>query len=175
MRKYPKTHEPVTWEHRVGRDVPLSEVSLPIRASVQAFSKKCGFFRSLRCFLIGLACLIRWCLRYYAMFIVFDSVRRHKNSDYSKKAIKLMRKCAKIHEQMTSEQGLPETYRSRRCHFPFAQVFKPSAISAVFFDLCAVFWLSWRVWSGGVCAIRRCSLFLILFGDTKTVITQRKH
>jgi hypothetical protein len=98
MRKYPKTHEPVTSEDRLGRDVPLSEMSLPFRASVQAFSKKCGFFRCLRYFLIGLAGLIRWCLRYQATFIVFDSAGRHKNSDYSKKALKLMRKYAKINE-----------------------------------------------------------------------------
>jgi hypothetical protein len=70
-------------------------VSLPFRASVQAFSKKCGFFRYLRCFLIGQAGLIRWCLRYQAMFIVFDFARRHKISDYSKKALKLMPKYAK--------------------------------------------------------------------------------
>ena len=106
MRKYAKTHEPVTWEHRVGRDVPLSEVSLPFCASVQGFSKKCGILRALRCFLIELAGLIRWCLRYKEMFIVFDSARWHKNSDYSKKALKLMRKYAKIHEHMTSEHRL---------------------------------------------------------------------
>ena len=106
MRKYAKIHEQMTWEDRVGRDVRLSEVPLPFRTSVQAFSNKCGFFRSLRCFLIELACLIRWCLRYQAMFIVFDSVRRHKNSDYSKKALKLMRKYAKIHEHATSEDRL---------------------------------------------------------------------
>ena len=44
---------------------------------------------------IELADLIRLCLRYHAMFIVFGSVRRHKNSDYSKKATKLMRKYEK--------------------------------------------------------------------------------
>ena len=59
MRKYLKTHEPVTSEDRLGRDVPLSEVSLPFRARVQAFSMKCGVFRALRCFLIGLVGLIR--------------------------------------------------------------------------------------------------------------------
>ena len=37
------------------------------------------------------------------MFIVFGSVRRHKISDYSKKALKLMRKYAKIHQHVTSE------------------------------------------------------------------------
>ena len=95
MRKYAKTHEPVTWEDRLGRDVPLSEVSLPFRASVQAFSKKCGVFRYLRCFFIELSGLIRWCLRYQVMFIVSDSALRHKNSDYSKKATKLMRKYEK--------------------------------------------------------------------------------
>ena len=104
MRKYAKTHEPVTWEDRLGRDVPLSEVSLPFRARVQAFSKKCGVFRALRCFLIGLVGLIRWCLRYQAIFIVFDSVRRHKNSDYSKKALKLMREYAKINEFGVAER-----------------------------------------------------------------------
>jgi hypothetical protein len=59
MRKYAKTHEPVTWEDRLGQEVPLSEVSLPFRARVQAFSKKCEVFRDLRCFLIGLVGLIR--------------------------------------------------------------------------------------------------------------------
>ena len=34
------------------------EVSVPFRASVQAFRKKCGVFRVLRCFVIGLAGLI---------------------------------------------------------------------------------------------------------------------
>ena len=93
IRELRPTH--VTSEHRTPRAVPLSKVSLPFRASVQAFSKKCGRFRYLRCFVIGLACLIRWCLRYQVMFIVFRSVRRHKISDYSKKALKLMRKYAK--------------------------------------------------------------------------------
>ena len=31
------------------------------------------------------------------------------------------------------------------CHFPFAQVFKPSARSAGLFEFCAVFLLDWRV------------------------------
>jgi hypothetical protein len=142
MRKYAKIHEHMTSEHRPPRGVPLSEVSLPFCASVQSFSKKCGVFRGLRCFLIGLAGLIRWCLRYQAMFIVFDSARRHKNSDYSKNATKLMRKYAKTHEPVTWEHRVGwdvPTYRSRRCHFPFAHVFKPSARSARFFEVCAVF------------------------------------
>jgi hypothetical protein len=70
-------------------------MSLPFRASVQAFSKKCEVFRVLRCFVIELAGLIRRCLRYHPMFIVFGSVRQHKISDYSKKATKLMRKYEK--------------------------------------------------------------------------------
>ena len=50
MRKYSKIHQHVTSEHRAPRAVPLSEVSVPFRASVQAFRKKCGAFRVLRCF-----------------------------------------------------------------------------------------------------------------------------
>ena len=119
MRKYAKIHEHMTWEHRLGRDVPLSEVSLPFCASVQAFSKKCGIFRALRCVLIGLAGLIRWCLRYQATFIVFDSARWHKNSDYSKKALKLMRKYAKIHEHMTSEHRLGRDVPLSEVSLPF--------------------------------------------------------
>ena len=57
--KIREIHQHVTSEHRAPRAVPLSEVSLPFRASVQAFSKKCGFFRVLRCFVIELAGLIR--------------------------------------------------------------------------------------------------------------------
>ena len=106
MRKYSKIHEHMTSEDRPPRGVPLSEVSLPFCASVQAFSKKCGIFRALRCVLIGLAGLIRWCLRYQKMLIVFDSARWHKNSDYSKKALKLMRKYAKIHEHMTWRRNI---------------------------------------------------------------------
>ena len=87
MRKYAKIHQHVTSEHWAPRAVPLSEVSVPFRASVQAFRKKCGVFRDLRCFVIELAGLIGGCLRYHAMFIVFDSAQRHKNSDYSKKAL----------------------------------------------------------------------------------------
>ena len=116
MRKNTRTDDVGT---RPPRDVPLSEVPLPFRTSVQAFSKKCGFFRSLRCFLIELAGLIRRCLRYQAMFIVFDSVRRHKNSDYSKKAIKLMRKYAKIHEHMTSEHRLGRDVPLSEVSLPF--------------------------------------------------------
>ena len=71
--------------------------------------------------------------------------------------------------------GLPGPYRSRRCQFPFAQVFKPSERSAGFFKICVVLWLGWRFGSGDVCAITRCSLFLVLFDDTKSAITQRKH
>ena len=119
MRKYPKTHEPVTWEHRVGRDVPLSEVSLPFRASVEAFSRKCGAFRIVYCSLIRLAGLIRLRLRYHAMLIVFVSVRRHKISDYSKKATKLMRKYAKIHEHMTSEHRPPRGVPLSEVSLPF--------------------------------------------------------
>ena len=168
-------HQHVTWEHRAPRAVPLSEVSVPFRASDQAFSKKCCFFRVLCCFVIELAGLIRWCLRYHAMFIVFCSVRRHKISDYSKKALKLMRKYEKHTNMWRGNIGLPGPYRSRRCQFPFAQVFKPSERSAGFFVFCVVLWLSKRVWSGDVCAITRCSLFLVLFDDTKSAITQRKH
>ena len=62
------------------RRVDMFYVPLPFRASVQAFSKKCGVFRVLRCFFIGLAGLIGWCLRYHAMFIVFDSARRPKTA-----------------------------------------------------------------------------------------------
>ena len=40
------------------RRVDMFYVPLPFRASVQAFSKKCGAFRVLRCFVIGLAGLI---------------------------------------------------------------------------------------------------------------------
>ena len=122
MRKYAKIHEHMTSEHRLGRDVPLSEVSLPFCASVQAFSKKCGIFRALRCVLIGLAGLIRWCLRYQKMLIVFDSARWHKNSDYSKKALKLMRKYAKVHEHMTSEHRPPRGVPLLEVHFPFARI-----------------------------------------------------
>ena len=57
--KIREIHQHVTSEHRAPRAVPLSEVSLPFRASVQAFSKKCGVFRVLRCFVIELAGLIR--------------------------------------------------------------------------------------------------------------------
>ena len=57
--KIREIHQHVTWEHRAPRAVPLSEVSVPFRASVQAFSKKCGVFRVLRCFVIELAGLIR--------------------------------------------------------------------------------------------------------------------
>ena len=175
MRKYAKIHQHVTSEHRTPRAVPLSEVSVPFRASVQAFSKKCGVFRVLRCFVIELAGLVRWCLRYRAVFIVFGYVRRHKISDYSKKALKLMLKYEKYTNMWCRNIELPGPYRSRRCHFPFAQVFKPSARSAVVFEFCVVLWLGWRVWSGDVCAITRCSLFLVLFDDTKSAITQRKH
>ena len=119
MRKYAKTHEPVTWEHRVGRDVPLSEVSLPFRASVEAFSKKRGVSRNLRRTLIGLVRLIRQCLRYHVMFIVFVSVQRHKNSDDSKKALKLMRKYAKIHEHMTWEHRLGRDVPLSEVSLPF--------------------------------------------------------
>ena len=59
MRKYSKIHEHVTSEDRLCLDVPLLEVSLPFRASVQAFSKKCGVFGDLRCFVIEQAGLIR--------------------------------------------------------------------------------------------------------------------
>jgi hypothetical protein len=69
--KIREIHQHVTSEHRAPRAVPLSKVSLPFRASVQAFSKKCGFFRVLRCFVVELVSLIRCCLRYHAMFIVF--------------------------------------------------------------------------------------------------------
>ena len=57
--KIREIHQHVMSEHRAPRAVPLSEVSLPFRASVQAFSKKCGVFRVLRCFVIELAGLIR--------------------------------------------------------------------------------------------------------------------
>ena len=57
--KIREIHHHVTWEHRAPRAVPLSEVSLPFRASDQAFSKKCGVSQVLRCFVIELAGLIR--------------------------------------------------------------------------------------------------------------------
>ena len=50
--KIREIHQHVTSEHRAPWDVPLSEVSLHFRASVQAFSKKCGVCRLLRCTLI---------------------------------------------------------------------------------------------------------------------------
>ena len=39
------------------------------------------------------------------MFIVFDSVRRHKISDYAKKALQFMRKYSKIHVGTSSVPG----------------------------------------------------------------------
>ena len=81
MRKYLKTHEPVTSEDRLGRDVPLSEVSLPFRASVQAFSKKCGVFRVLRCSLVGLAGLIRWCTCYQHSEVQFVFMKNPWNAE----------------------------------------------------------------------------------------------
>ena len=119
MRKYAKIHQHVTSEHRAPRAVPLSEVSVPFRASVQAFSKKCGVFRVLRCFVIELAGLIRWCLRCHAVLIVSDSARRHKNSDYSKKATKLMRKYPKTHEPVTSEDRLGRDVPLSEVSLPF--------------------------------------------------------
>ena len=117
--KIREIHQHVTSEHRAPRAVPLSKVPLPFRASVQAFSKKCGFFRYLRCFFIGLSGLIRWCLRYQVMFIVSDSALRHKNSDYSKKALKLMRKYAKIHQHVTSEHRAPRAVPLSEVSVPF--------------------------------------------------------
>ena len=138
MRKYSKIHEHVTWEHHLCLDVPLSEVSLPFRASVQAFSKKCGFFRYLRCFLIGQAGLIRWCLRYQAMFIVFDSARRHKNSDYSKKALKLMRKYPKTHEPVTSEDRLGRDVPLSEVSLAFRASVQAFSKKCGFFEFCVV-------------------------------------
>ena len=139
MRKYTKVHEHMTSEHRPPRGVPLSEVSLPFCASVQGFSKKCGILRALRCFLIELAGLIRWCLRYHAMFIVFDSARRHKNSDYSKKAIKLMRKYAKIHEQMTWEDRVGRDVRLSEVPLPFHTSVQAFSKKCGFFSIFALF------------------------------------
>ena len=86
-----------------------------------------------------------------------------------------MRKYEKYTNMWRGNIGLPGPYRSRRCQFPFVQVFKPSARSAGFFEFCVVLWLSWRVWSGNACTITRCSLFFVLFDDAKSAITQRKH
>jgi hypothetical protein len=93
---------------------------------VTSLSRKCSSlqqevrgFSSLRYFVIGLAGLIRCCLRYHATFIVFVSARRHKNSDYSKKALKLMRKYAKIHEHETSEHRAPRDVPLSKVSLPF--------------------------------------------------------
>ena len=64
----------------------------PFAQVIKPSARRAGFFRVLRCLVIELAGLIRGCLRYHAIFIVFGSVWRHKSSDYSKKASKLMRK-----------------------------------------------------------------------------------
>ena len=81
MRKYSKIHQHVTSEHRAPRAVPLSEVSVPFRASVQAFSKKCGVFRVLRCSLVGLAGLIRWCTCYQHSEVQFDFMKNPWNAE----------------------------------------------------------------------------------------------
>ena len=79
--KIRETHQHVTSEHRAARDVPLSKVPLPFRASVQAFSKKCGFFRVLRCSLVGLAGLIRWCTCYQHSEVQFVFMKNPWNAE----------------------------------------------------------------------------------------------
>ena len=81
MRKYAKIHQHVTSEHRAPRAVPLSKVPLPFRASVQAFSKKCGVFRVLRCSLVGLAGLIRWCTCYQHSEVEFVFIQNPWNAE----------------------------------------------------------------------------------------------
>ena len=79
--KIRETHQHVTSEHRAPRAVPLSKVSLPFRASVQAFSKKCGVFRVLRCSLVGLAGLIRWCTCYQHSEVQFVFMKNPWNAE----------------------------------------------------------------------------------------------
>jgi hypothetical protein len=56
-------------------------VPLPFRASVQAFSKKCRFFRFLRCSLVGLAGLIRWCTCYQHSEVQFVFMKNPCNAE----------------------------------------------------------------------------------------------
>jgi hypothetical protein len=80
-----------------GLDVPLSEVPLSFRASVQAFSKMCRVFRVLRCSLffdwaggsdqVMSAYGITRCSLFFILF--GDTISAIM---YSKKALKLMRK-----------------------------------------------------------------------------------